>query len=75
MGIILDKVFENPVEYTTIQLLKISDQSPFEETVSDAKGNLSIVNLALGEYSASIIFMGYDNLLHIQTLPLVYENL
>ena len=61
-GIILEKGNDNPVEYASIQLLKVSDHSPVEGTTSDPKGNFSISNVALGEYSLAISFMGFETL-------------
>ena len=61
-GIIVEKGNDNPVEYASIQLLKILDHSPVEGTTSDPKGNFSIANVAFGEYSLAISFMGFEKL-------------
>jgi len=61
-GTIVEKGNGNPVEYASIQLLKITDHSPLEGTTSDPKGNFSISNVALGEYSLAISFMGFEKL-------------
>ncbi len=61
-GKIIENVNGNSVEYASIQLLKTSDQSPVEGTVTDAKGNFSIGNVAYGEYSLMVSFMGFDKL-------------
>ncbi len=59
-GSIVEKGNGNPVEYASIQLLKISDQTPVEGTISDTKGNFSITNVAFGEYSIEVSFMGFE---------------
>lgn len=61
-GTIVEKSNGNPVEYASIQLMKISDQTPVEGTVSDTKGNFSIGNIPLGEYSLMVSFMGFEKL-------------
>lgn len=61
-GIILEKGNDNPVEYATIQLLKIPEHTLAEGTTSDQKGNFSISNIAVGEYSLAISFMGFETL-------------
>ena len=61
-GIIVEKSNGYPIEYASIQLFKTSDQTPVEGTISDSKGNFSISNVALGEYSIAISFMGFEKL-------------
>jgi len=61
-GLIVEKGNDTPVEYASIQLLKITDHSPVEGTTSDPKGNFSISNVAFGEYSLAISFMGFEKL-------------
>lgn len=59
-GTITEKGNQNPVEYASIQLLKIPDRLPMEGTASDSKGNFSISNIPLGDYSLAISFMGFE---------------
>jgi len=61
-GIVLESSNGNPVEYASIQLLKISDLSIVNVTISDNKGNFSLDNLAIGEYSLAVSFMGFEKL-------------
>ena len=61
-GTIVEKGNEYPIEYASIQLLKTLDQTPVEGTVSDTKGNFSIDNVTLGEYSLAVSFMGFEKL-------------
>jgi len=59
-GTIVEKSNGNPIEYASIQLLKTSDQTPVEGTISDTKGNFTIGNVALGEYIMTVSFMGFE---------------
>ena len=72
-GTIVEKDNGNPVEYASIQLFKISDQTPVEGTVSDPKGNFSIGNVALGEYSLVVSFMGFEKM-ELPTIRLTKEQ-
>jgi len=72
-GTIVEKGNGNPVEYASIQLLKITDHAPVEGTTSDQKGNFAISNIAFGEYSLAISFMGFEKL-EIPTISLTKEQ-
>lgn len=60
-GTIVEKGNGNSVEYASIQLLKVSDQTPVEGTITDTKGNFSITNVAFGEYNLAVSFIGFEN--------------
>ena len=60
-GTIVEKGSGNSVEYASIQLLKVSDQTPVEGTITDTKGNFSITNVAFGEYNLAVSFIGFEN--------------
>lgn len=72
-GMIVEKSNGSSVEYASIQLLKISDQTLVEGTISDAKGNFSIRNLAFGEYNLVVSFMGFEKL-EISTIRLTKDQ-
>ena len=59
-GMIVEKDNGSLVEYASIQLLKISDQTLAEGTISDSKGDFSIMNVAFGEYRLIVSFMGFE---------------
>ncbi len=61
-GIIVESSNGNPVEYASIQLLKTVDLLIVDGTISDNKGNFSLTNLAIGEYSLVVSFMGFEKL-------------
>ncbi|MBC7398899.1 MAG: TonB-dependent receptor, partial [Mucilaginibacter sp.] len=58
-GKITDSVTKQPVDYATISLFKVGSASPFNGSVSDAKGNFTIDNIANGEYTMRVDFLGY----------------
>jgi len=58
-GKIVDANTKQPVEYVTASLFKTGETSPFNGSVSDSKGNFTINNIANGEYSIRVDFMGY----------------
>jgi ferric enterobactin receptor len=58
-GKITDSVTKQPVDYATISLFKAGAASPFNGSVTDVKGNFTIDNIANGEYSIRVDFLGY----------------
>ncbi|MDB5115131.1 MAG: Ferric enterobactin receptor precursor [Mucilaginibacter sp.] len=58
-GRVVDAATKQPVEYATISIFKTGIASPFNGSVSDAKGNFTINNIANGEYTIRVDFMGY----------------
>jgi outer membrane receptor protein involved in Fe transport len=58
-GRVVDAATKQPVEYATISIFKTGTASPFNGSVSDAKGNFTINNIANGEYTIRVDFMGY----------------
>jgi len=61
-GTIVEKGKGKPVEYASIQLLRISDQTLGDGTISDSKGKFSITNVAFGEYSLAVSFLGFEKI-------------
>src|ERR1035437_3340300 len=62
LGTIAGKSNGSPIEYASIQLLRNTDQSLVEGTVSDTKGIFSIANVALGDYILVFDFIGFEQL-------------
>jgi ferric enterobactin receptor len=58
-GKVTDSVTKQPVDYATISLFKAGAASPFNGSVTDVKGNFTIDNIANGEYSIRVDFLGY----------------
>lgn len=58
-GRVTDSVTKEPVEYATISLFKAGSASPFNGSVTDAKGNFTIDNIANGYYTIRVDFLGY----------------
>jgi ferric enterobactin receptor len=58
-GRVVDAATKQPVEYATISIFKTGTASPFNGSVSDAKGDFTINNIANGEYTIRVDFMGY----------------
>lgn len=59
-GKIIDAATKLPVEYSTISIFKTGSASPFNGTVSDAKGNFTLNQIANGEYTVKVDFIGYQ---------------
>jgi len=62
LGTIPGKSNGSPIEYASIQLLRNTDQSLVEGTISDTKGIFSIANVALGDYILVFDFIGFEQL-------------
>lgn len=60
-AIILDSVNKQPVDYATVSLIRISDNKSVNGGLTDAKGKVTLQNVAPDKYRLSIGFMGYKN--------------
>ena len=58
-GKVVDAVTKAPVDFATVSVYKQGIASPFNGTSTDPKGNFKIDNIAPGEYSIKIEFLGY----------------
>ena len=67
-GTVLEKESGKPVEFATLQLYRVSDQTMVKGTVSDTKGNFSINDVPVGEYLLRYSFIGFENM----EIPSVY---
>ncbi len=56
---ILDSLTKQPVEYATVSLINTKTAKPVNGGLTDAKGKVSIQNIAPGEYKLVIGFIGY----------------
>jgi len=58
-GKVIDATTNTPVDYATVSLYKQGSTSPLNGASTDPKGNFKIDNLAPGEYSITVDFLGY----------------
>ena len=58
-GKVTDALTKQPVDYATVSVFKQGSTSPFNGASTDPKGNFKIDNIAAGEYSIKIEFLGY----------------
>ena len=58
-GVVVDKFSGLPIEFATIQLLKVSDSSIIQSAISDKKGKFSLENIPGGNYILRFTFIGY----------------
>ena len=56
---ILDSLTKQPVEYATVSLVNTKTSKPVNGALTDAKGKVSIQNIAPGEYKLVVGFIGY----------------
>ncbi|HUS02594.1 MAG TPA: carboxypeptidase-like regulatory domain-containing protein [Chitinophagaceae bacterium] len=61
-GIISDARSKSPLEFATIQLLKVPDSSVIKTTVTDRKGKFSIESVNRGSYVLICTFIGYEKI-------------
>jgi len=59
-GSVLDAATKVPVEYATISLFPQGSKQPVTGTISDEKGNFTLLLVKSGEYHISVNFMGYQ---------------
>ncbi|SOD15442.1 TonB-dependent receptor domain-containing protein [Pedobacter xixiisoli] len=72
---ILDSLTKQPVEYATVSLINTKTSKPVNGALTDAKGKVSIQNIAPGEYKLVVGFIGYTtkNVL-VKTTPEKPDN-
>ncbi len=58
---ILDSLTKQPVEYATVSLVNTKTSKPVNGGLTDAKGKVSIQNIAPGEYKMVVGFIGYTS--------------
>ncbi|WP_199121387.1 TonB-dependent receptor domain-containing protein [Pedobacter sp. ASV28] len=56
---ILDSLTKQPIEYATVSLVKIKDNKAVNGGVTDAKGKITLQNVAPDEYKFIVGFIGY----------------
>ena len=59
-GVIIDKSTKQPIEFATVQLLKVEDSSISKSTISGKKGKFIFENIAGGNYILQCTFIGYS---------------
>ena len=67
-GKVIDASNGQAVEYATVALLKPTDSSLVNGTITGTNGNFAIDNIPLGKYLLRISFMGYETYYHPQTI-------
>ncbi|ASU32963.1 outer membrane beta-barrel family protein [Mucilaginibacter xinganensis] len=61
-GKVTDAATKAPVDYATVGIYKQGSASPFNGASTDPKGNFKIDNIAPGEYTITVDFLGYKRL-------------
>ncbi|WP_299584971.1 outer membrane beta-barrel family protein [Mucilaginibacter sp.] len=61
-GKVTDAVTKAAVDYATVSIYKQGNTSPFNGASTDTKGNFKIDNIAPGEYTITVDFLGYKRL-------------
>ncbi len=74
LGVIVDKVSKNPVEFANVQLLN-TDSSLVKGTVTDAKGKFNIEQVKTGNYLLRYSFIGYEKTVMSVTVDKARVNL
>ena len=59
-GVIIDKSTKQPIEFATVQLLKVEDSSISKSIISGKKGKFIFENIAGGNYILQCTFIGYS---------------
>ena len=59
-GIVVDKVFRQPIEFVTVVLLYKKDSTVIKGTITDKKGKFSIDEIPAGNYLLRYSFIGYE---------------
>ncbi|CAM4401164.1 Outer membrane receptor for ferrienterochelin and colicins [Pedobacter westerhofensis] len=60
-AVIADSATKAPIDYATISLVRVKDNKSVNGAVTDAKGKVTLQNVAPDQYKLSIGFMGYKN--------------
>ncbi|MNK25920.1 Ferric enterobactin receptor precursor [compost metagenome] len=72
---IIDSLTKQPVEYATVSLINTKTAKPVNGGLTDAKGKVSIQNIAPGEYKLVVGFIGYTTKnLQVKTTPEKPDN-
>ena len=72
---ILDSVSKQPVEYATVSLVNAKTAKAVNGGLTDAKGKVSIQNIAPGEYKMIVGFIGYaTKTIAVKTTPEKPDN-
>ncbi|WP_113663800.1 outer membrane beta-barrel family protein [Pedobacter nanyangensis] len=72
---ILDSVSKQPVEYATVSLINAKTAKAVNGGLTDAKGKVSIQNIAPGDYKLVVGFIGYaTKTLAVKTTPEKPDN-
>ena len=61
-GVIIDKSTKQPIEFATVQLLKVEDSSISKSTISGKKGKFIFENIEGGNYILQCTFIGYSTI-------------
>lgn len=61
-GTVLDKLNNQPLEFASIELLKLPDSSILSSDVTDNKGKFAFKNITEGLFLLRYSFIGYDHL-------------
>ncbi|MDD3743948.1 MAG: TonB-dependent receptor, partial [Lentimicrobiaceae bacterium] len=62
-GLLVDKATKHPVEYGSVALFRQNDSTLVGGTISNAKGQFTINDIAPGRYFIRVQFMGFEDLL------------
>ncbi|MBB5639396.1 outer membrane receptor protein involved in Fe transport [Pedobacter cryoconitis] len=60
-AVIIDSATKQPVDYATVSLIRVKDSKSVNGGVTDAKGKVSLQNVAPEQYKLLIGFMGYKS--------------
>ncbi|RZK53206.1 MAG: TonB-dependent receptor [Pedobacter sp.] len=74
-AVILDSLTNQPIDYATVSLIKVKDGKTVNGGVTDAKGKITLQNVAPDEYKLAIGFIGYKNKsVIVKTTPTKPDN-
>ena len=59
LGVVIDSLSKQPVEFATVALYLKNSDTPIDGTTSDDKGKFEINGIATGDYRLVISFIGY----------------
>jgi len=60
-AVIADSATKIPIDYATVSLIRVKDNKSVNGAVTDAKGKVTLQNVAPDQYKLSIGFMGYKS--------------
>src|SRR6185503_2741213 len=73
-GVVQDRSSKQPIEFATIQLLRVADSAVIATTVSDRKGKFELDKIANGNYILQFSFIGYEKAIMPVTVNQKKEN-